>query len=134
MDLSGDQAPPRARRGPPRDTGPSIEDSLRDAERRSLDFPATERAMYVRAMVSRTIELKAAGRSVEDIKAQLPEFVRDYPHLFETVSQDTFDQNNLNTMLTMLDRMGQGNLNHHQATVIVGKRLAQKYIRPDKQN
>ena len=125
--------PVSGNRGPPRDTGPSIEDSLREAESRSLDFPAAERAIYIRAMVKRTQELRAAGRSLDDIKALLPEFVRDYPHLFETVTGPEFDQNTLQTMLLMLDRMGEGQLNHHQATVIVGKRLAQKYIQPEEQ-
>ena len=125
--------PVSGNRGPPRDTGPSIEDSLREAEGRSLDFPAAERAIYIRAMVKRTQELRAAGRSLDDIKMLLPEFVRDYPHLFETVTGSEFDQNTLQTMLVMLDRMGEGQLNHHQATVIVGKRLAQKYIQPDEQ-
>lgn len=124
MPLSGN-------RGPPRDTGPSIEDSLRDAESRSLDFPAKERAIYVRAMVTRARELKENGMVIDDIKERLPEFARDYPHLFETVTGDDFDPSTLQTMLAMLDRMGQGSLNHHQATVIVGKRLAQKYIRPE---
>jgi hypothetical protein len=125
--------PVSGNRGPPRDTGPSIEDSLREAESRSLDFPAAERSIYIRAMVKRTQELRAAGRSLDDIKTLLPEFVRDYPHLFETVTGSEFDQNTLQTMLLMLDRMGEGQLNHHQATVIVGKRLAQKYIQPDEQ-
>lgn len=115
----------------PPSEGPSIEESLRTAETRSLDFPATERALYIRAMVSRAQELKAAGRSIDDIRGQLPEFARDYPHLFDTVTGPEFDPINLQTMLAMLDRMGQGSLNHHQATVIVGQRLAQKYIRPD---
>ena len=117
----------------PPSEGPSIEESLRDAETRSLDFPATERALYIRAMVGRAQELKAAGRSLDDIRGQLPEFSRDYPHLFDTVTGPEFDPINLQTMLAMLDRMGQGSLNHHQATVIVGQRLAKKYIRPDVQ-
>ena len=115
----------------PPDMGPSIEESLRDAESRSLDFPATERATYVRAMATRVGELKAMNRSVDEIKAQLPEFVRDYPHLFETLTGSEYDPSTLQSMLALLERMGNGSLNHHQATVIVGKRLAQKYIRPD---
>ena len=123
MPVSGNRGPPTG--------GPSIEDSLREAETRSLDFPATERAIYIRAMVTRTEELKTAGRSIEDIKAQLPEFSRDYPHLFETILSADYDRNNLQTMLALMERMGQGSMNHHQATVVVGKRLAQKYIRPE---
>ena len=122
---------PTRRRGPPRDTGPSIEESIREAERRPLDFPATERAAYVRAMVKRVEELKAAGRSVEDIKQQLPEFHRDHPYLFEMVVENSsYDKGSLQTMLTMLERMGAGSLNHHQASVIVGKLLSDKFINP----
>jgi hypothetical protein len=123
MSASGNRGPPTG--------GPSIEDSLREAETRSLDFPATERAIYIRAMVARTEEFKAAGKPLEYIKTQLPEFSRDYPHLFETVLQADYDRNSLQTMLALMDRMGQGSMNHHQATLVVGKRLAQKYIQPD---
>jgi hypothetical protein len=128
MPISGNE-PPSRRRGPPKDTGPSIEEAIQQAETRSLDFPATERATYVRAMVKRVHELKAAGRSIHQITEQLPEFKRDHPYLFEMITEhDDYDEGSLNTMLAMLDRMGQGGLNHHQATVIVGQRLAQKYI------
>jgi hypothetical protein len=121
MPASGNEAHPFSR--PPSGNGPSIEDSLRSAESRSLDFPAAERAVYIRAMVKLSQELKAAGRTVEEIKERVPEFARDYPNLFETVTQPgQYDPTNLQTMLAMLDRMGQGSLNHHQATVIVGKR------------
>lgn len=120
------------RRGPPPDTGPSIEEAIQEAQTRALDFPATERALYVRAMVKRVDELKAAGRSTEDIKTLVPEFHRDYPYLFEMLTDNTtYDKGSLNTMLSMLDRMGQGSLNHHQASVIVGQRLAHKYIKKD---
>lgn len=119
------------RQGPPQDTGPSLEDSLRDAEGRSLDFPAAERATYVRAMVARVADLKRQGRTVEEIREQLPEFARDYQHLFEMVTaSEGYDASHLNMMLAMLDRMGQGSLTHHQATVIVGDRTMKKFVRP----
>lgn len=119
------------RSGPPQDTGPSLEDSLREAEARTLDFPAAERATYVRAMVSRTLQFKQEGRSIDAIRTALPEFVRDYGHLFEMITgEDGFDTNHLHMMLTMLDRMGQGSLTHHQATTIVGDRTMKKFVRP----
>lgn len=131
LDASGNRPTRRRRQGPPEDTGPTLEESLRDAEHRGLDFPAAERAAYVRAMVARVGELKRAGRSVEDIRQLLPEFARDYQHLFEMVTAaEGYDTTHLNMMLTMLDRMGQGNLTHHQATVIVGDRTMKKYVRP----
>ena len=134
-DVSGSAVIPVRRqqtaRGPPKDTGPSLEDSLREAEARTLDFPAAERANYVRAMVSRTLQFKQEGRSLAAIREALPEFVRDYGHLFEMITgEDGFDTNHLQMMLTMLDRMGQGGLTHHQATTIVGDRTMKKFVRP----
>ena len=38
--------------------------------------------------------------------------------------------NMLKSMLALLDRMGQNSLSQHQASVIVGQRLAEKFIRP----
>jgi hypothetical protein len=131
MPLSGNT--PR-RRGPPPDTGPSIEEAIGEAQTRSLDFPATERAIYVKAMVKRVQELRTLGRTISEIKDLLPEFHRDFPYLFEMVTENPdFDQASLKTMLAMLERMGQGSMNHHQATVVVGQRLAEKYIKPGNQ-
>jgi len=114
----------------PTDDGPSIEEAISEAQQRTLDFPATERAIYVRAMVKRVQELKTSGRTAYEIGNLLPEFKRDHPYLFEMVTEhNDFDQASLNTMLTMLERMGSGNMNHHQATVIVGQRLAEKFIK-----
>ena len=122
MPLSGNKGPP-----PP--TGPSIQEAIAEARTRELDFPAKERAAYVRAMVARVKELKGAGRSIAEIETQLPEFKRDHPYLFEMVTEhDDFDQASLQTMLAMLERMGDGDLSHHDATVIVGKRLAGRYF------
>jgi len=120
MPLSGNRGPP---------AGPSIQEAIAEARTRELDFPAKERAAYVRAMVARVKELKTAGRSIPEIETQLPEFKRDHPYLFEMVTEhDDFDEASLQTMLTMLERMGNGQLNHHQATVIVGERLASRYF------
>jgi hypothetical protein len=83
-------------------------------------------------MVHRAQELREQGLPSDEIKEKLPEFARDYPHLFDSAITPDFDQGTLQTMLAMLERMGQGTLNHHQATVIVGKKLAQKYIKPDR--
>ena len=40
-----------------------------------------------------------------------------------------FDEANLTTMLSMLEHMNKGNLSQHGASVIVGKRLYEKYGR-----
>jgi arginine/lysine/ornithine decarboxylase len=113
---------------PPAIDAQTIEEATREASARPLDFSPSERALYVRTMVQRVTEFKRAGRSTADIRQLLPEFVRDYPHLFETLTQEgEYDEANLRVMLSMLDRMGAGNLNQHQASVIVGQRLYEKY-------
>jgi hypothetical protein len=127
MPISGNDLPRRRGGGPPQ--GPSFQESLRESEQREVDFPAKERASYIRAMVQRVAEFKREGLNVAEIKERLPEFARDYQHLFEMVTQgEGYDASNLQTMLHMLDKMGQGNLNPHQASVIVGQRLASKYF------
>ena len=129
MPISGNAV--RVGPGPGQEQGPSIEEAIAEARERPLDFPAKERAAYVRAMVKRVQELQASGRTAYEIAQQVPEFKRDHPYLFEMITDnDSYDVASLNTMLAMLDRMGDGGLNHHQATVIVGQRLASKYIQP----
>ena len=118
-------------RGPPRDTGPSFQESLREAESRGVEFPAKERATYIRAMIKRVTDFKKEGKTTEEIQERLPEFAKEYPHLFVMLTQEGgYDASNLQTMLAMLDKMGQGNINTHQASVIVGQRLASKYFHP----
>ncbi len=120
-----------APRGPPRDTGPSFQESLREAESRGVEFPAKERATYIRAMIKRVTDFKKEGKTTEEIQERLPEFAKEYPHLFVMLTQEGgYDASNLQTMLAMLDKMGQGNMNTHQASVIVGQRLASKYFHP----
>ena len=116
----------------PLDTGPSFEQSVSEAETRGLDFPAAERAAYVRAMVSRAREMQVAGRSISQIRELLPEFARDYPQLFKLLTEDAnVDMSTLNLMLGMLERMGRGDITTHQASVAVGQRLLGKYSRKD---
>jgi hypothetical protein len=103
----------------------------KEAEKRPLDFPAAERAKYARSMVKRVQEFQKAGRPVEQIKEILPEFVRDYPQLFSMLTQpEGYDKASLESMLTLLDRIGGGSMNHHQASVIVGAQLVEKFVKP----
>jgi hypothetical protein len=124
MPLSGNNTGPRLNRE-------SIEDASNRAKNTPLAFDPKTRSQYVKAMVSRTIEYLREGKDVEAIKERLPEFVRDYEHLFEMItSPQGFDTASLNTMLAMLDHMGNNNLTQHDASVIVGKRLYEKFGKP----
>ena len=109
----------------------SIENASERARNAPVEFNPKERSQYVRNMVARTIEYLREGKSVDAIKERLPEFVRDYTHLFEMITSPTgFDTKSLQVMLSMLDHMGNGNLTQHDASVIVGKRLYEQFGKP----
>jgi len=106
----------------------SYKSAARVAAQTPHEFNAKERAIYVRAMVTRTQEYLKERRTVDEIKELLPEFVRDYKHLFDMVTDPNgYDKSNLDIMLAMLDHMDSGNLSQHDASVIVGKRLYSKF-------
>lgn len=114
--------------GKPQTTSESIQDASRRALNAPLEFDPKTRLNYVKAMISRTIEYLQEGKSVDAIKERLPEFARDYEHLFEMITSPTgFDTSNLNVMLSMLDHMGNGKLSQHDASVVVGKKLYEKF-------
>jgi hypothetical protein len=112
-------------------------DQRNDAERmaeaatRPLDFQPKERAQYVRDSLALIETYQTQGFTTEQLKEKVPTFVRDYKNLFEMVTQPGgYNRQSLKTMLVMLDRMGSGELSQHQASVIVGQRLADTYIKP----
>ena len=111
---------------PPTDSGPSFMESVEEARTHVHTFPASDRATYVKDMVAKILTYKSVGDSTDTIRARLPEFVRDYPTLFDMVLDPKYDPQMLNVMLTMLNRMGDGSLTQHQASVIVGQRLIEK--------
>ena len=106
----------------------SIEDAARRAAAAPLTFNPGERSKYVKSMVSLVINLKNQGVPVDEIKSKVPEFAEQYQNLFEMITgPNGFDKRNLEIMLSMLDHMQKGNLTQHDASVIVGKRLFEKY-------
>lgn len=113
---------------PPRIDRQSYEEASREAALKPHEFNAKERSNYVRTMVARTVEYQRERKTIEEIKERLPEFARDYKHLFEMItSPEGYDASNLQVMISMLEHMDKGNLTQHDASVIVGKRLYSKY-------
>jgi hypothetical protein len=105
---------------------------MAEAANRPLDFEPKTRAKYVRDSIELVEGYQAQGLSTETIKEKVPTFVRDYKNLFEMITQPGgYNKQSLKTMLAMLDRMGSGELTQHQASVIVGERLADTYIKPN---
>ena len=70
-------------------------------------------------------------KTLDEIKVEVPEFIEKYKNLFEMITQEGgYDKQNLKTMLVLLEKMDKG-LSQHQASVIVGKKLSDKYIHVD---
>ena len=107
----------------------SIEEATAEAEARPLEYNPNERATYVREHLRNIAMWMSQGDSEDAIRARVPEFVENYKELFKKIIQKQ-DLAPIQTMLTMLDRMGEGRLSQHQASVIVGQKLVDKYVTP----
>ena len=105
--------------------------AMSEAAARPLDFEPKSRAQYVRDMIKKVEEYQSVNKSVEEIKELVPDFVKSYKNLFEMITlPGGYNQQSLKTRLVMLDRMGDGQLSQHEASVIVGQRLAATYVKP----
>lgn len=107
----------------------SIEEATAEAEARPLDYDPATRARYIRSMMVDIPSWKKNGDSEEVIRNRIPEFIERYPELFKKI-MDGSDLTPIQSMLAMLDQMSDGKLNQHQASVIVGKKLVDRYITP----
>jgi len=109
----------------------SIHEAIAEAQARTLEYDPQVRAKYVKDMVSTIGGYVENGKTKEEIAALEPDFVTRYKNLFDTLTETGgYNKQNLTTMLALLERMGQGELNQHQASVIVGQKLAEKYVNP----
>jgi len=109
----------------------SIHEAIAEAQARPLEYDPRIRARYVRDMVSTIGGHIDSGKTKEEITVLETDFSEKYKNLFNTLTQTGgYNKQQLTTMLALLDRMGQGELNQHQASVIVGQKLAEKYVNP----
>ncbi len=112
----------------------STREAMEEAKNRPLDFDPKARGKYVRSMIALIERFQSEGLLFDEIqnKPELKDFIRDYKNLFETITAPQgYDKQNLKVMLALLDKMGTGELSQHEASVIVGKRMADKYITPE---
>ena len=109
----------------------SVEDAVREAEAKPLAFAPGARANYIRDMIRELNTLVNAGKTAEEIKVvpALAKFAQDYPELFKKVIQRQ-DLSHLGIMLNALDKMEAGSLSQHQASILVGQRLVDKFVKP----
>jgi hypothetical protein len=107
----------------------SIAEATAEAEARPVEYNPAERAKYIRTVLQDIARWSANGDSEESIKQRVPDFMEQYPELFKKIIQKQ-DLAPIQSMLAMLDKMGQGNLSQHQASVIIGKKLVDRYVTP----
>ena len=107
----------------------SIDEATREAESRALDFDPNLRARYIRDMLRDIPIWQNQGLTEDEIKEKIPQFHERYPELFRKIIQKQ-DLSPIQSMLAMLDRMGEGRLTQHQASVIIGQKLVDRYVTP----
>jgi hypothetical protein len=115
-------------RPPPLDRQ-SIEEATTEAEARSLEYDPNVRARYIREMLRDIAQWMAEGLPEDTIRQKVPDFIEKYPELFKKIINKQ-DLSPVQSMLAMLDRMGEGNISQHQASVIIGKKLVDRYVTP----
>jgi hypothetical protein len=107
----------------------SIEEATAEAMARPMGFDPKDRITYIRDHVRNIQHEMAQGEHVNSITARHADFARDYKELFKKVVQKE-DLGPLNTMFGALEKMSQGSLSQHEASVIVGQKLVDKFVKP----
>jgi hypothetical protein len=107
----------------------SMEEATAEAEARPIDYDPKARATTIRKMLEDIPLWMAQGDSEETIRARIPEWVEQYPELFKKIIQRQ-DVTPIHAMLAMLDKMAVGGISQHQASVVVGKKLVDRFVTP----
>ena len=107
----------------------SIEERVAEAQAKPIAFEPKDRITYIRESVRDIQAEMAQGLPVSEITTRHADFARDYKELFKKVVQKE-DLGPLKTMFGALEKMGQGTLSQHEASVIVGQKLVDKFVKP----
>ena len=107
----------------------TIDEATQEAESRPLDFDPATRARYVRDMIKNIQLWLSQGDTDEQIKPRIGLFPENYPELYKRlIARD--DMGPINAMLLMLDKMAEGTISQHQASIVIGKKLVDRYVTP----
>jgi hypothetical protein len=107
----------------------TISEATAEAEARALEYDPNVRAQYIRTMLRDIALWMSQGDTEESIKERIPDFIEKYPELFKKIINKQ-DLAPIQSMLGLLDKIGEGNISQHQASVIVGKKLVDRYVTP----
>lgn len=109
-----------------------MDEATAEAEARPIEYDPAARAQYIRSMLREIASWMSQGDSEETIRERASDFVEGYPELFKKIIQRQ-DLSPIQNMLGMLDRMAEGQVSQHQASIAVGKRLVDRYVTPQLQ-
>jgi hypothetical protein len=115
---------------PPKEERKSITAAIAEAETRELDFDPADRISAVKVMLREIPRLKEDGKTQEQIQETLKEYFEQYPELFKKIYSGE-DLAQLEVMLKMMTHIERSELTPYQASVIVGRHLANEYIPAD---
>ena len=107
----------------------SIAEATAEAEARPIEYDPNVRAQYIRQMLQDIAKWMANGDSEDLIRQRVPDFIEKYPELFKKIITRS-DLSPIQSMLAMLDRMGEGSISQHHASVVIGKKLVDKFVTP----
>ena len=91
---------------------------------------AKDRSIFIRENIAIVERLCKDGKSFEEMKEAAPEFAENYPHLFIMVAtKDGYNKETLDTMLRMMDNIGNAKVSQHDASIKVGTHLMNKFMK-----
>ncbi len=105
----------------------SVTESMAEAANRPLDYDPASRAQFIRRSVQSIQNMIDLDATQPEIFSAHETFANQYPELFKKLLAGE-DVTQLNSMLHMLDQMASGSLSQHQASMIIGTRLAERYL------
>lgn len=111
----------------------SMDEAVAEAEAKALEYDPKVRATYIRSMLRDIAQMMARNETEEEIRKKVPSFIELYPELFKKIIQRQ-DLSPIQSMLMALDKMAEGNISQHQASVLIGKKLVDKFVTPQLNN
>ena len=101
---------------------------MAESASRPLDFDAKERTEFLKTAFTQVMELQNTGASVAEIRTAVPILAERFPELFKKITTPGADLTPLHQMMNMLQKIGDGEVSHHNASIKIGAELASKYI------
>ena len=111
----------------------TMEEATAEAEARALEYDPATRAQYIRTILRDIAQWMAQGDQEDIIRQRVPDFVEAYPELFKKIIQRQ-DLSPIQRMLHVMDRIAEGRLSQHQASIAVGKVLVDRFVTPQLKN